>query len=274
MKKKAFILTHLGLGDHYLTNGLVRYIANKYDDTIVVCKKHNENDVKLLYSDNNSIKILPVLNDNMISPKYGFNYEVFKRITNDYDIYLGGYHKLDNTPNDFSIFPLNFYIDFNIPNDIFWINSIVPDVKESKELYNMLVTNSINNYVVLHDRVSHGQIFETKNIEKLIGISKNDILFLNFNKNEYDISHKFYNIANNFICKYSKPIIYLKDTIINAKYIFLSDSCIFAMSLFLNIKTDNCYFMSRNSINYEVLYSARYMSSDYNYKKKFKQLVI
>ena len=39
MKKKAFILTHLGLGDMVNCIGLFRYLSTVYDELLVVCKK-------------------------------------------------------------------------------------------------------------------------------------------------------------------------------------------------------------------------------------------
>ena len=37
--KKAFILTHHGLGDNIACNGLVHHISNNYDEIVIVCKK-------------------------------------------------------------------------------------------------------------------------------------------------------------------------------------------------------------------------------------------
>ena len=37
-KEKAFVYTHLGLGDMVLTIGAVNYLATKYDTITVVCK--------------------------------------------------------------------------------------------------------------------------------------------------------------------------------------------------------------------------------------------
>ena len=39
--KKAFVYSHLGLGDHFWMNGAVRYLSTIYDEVMVVCKKRN-----------------------------------------------------------------------------------------------------------------------------------------------------------------------------------------------------------------------------------------
>jgi hypothetical protein len=63
-KSKAFIYTHLGLGDHFWMNGAVRYLATCYDEITVVCKKNNENVVRSMYSDDSSIHFY-VINDDV-----------------------------------------------------------------------------------------------------------------------------------------------------------------------------------------------------------------
>lgn len=59
---KILIHHHLGLGDHIICNGLVRFLAR--DNPIALfCKTENTDNVKLMYSDNNNINILSVYND-------------------------------------------------------------------------------------------------------------------------------------------------------------------------------------------------------------------
>ena len=45
-KKKAFILGHMGLGDHGYLNAMYRYIATMYDETYVVCKQSYSKNVE------------------------------------------------------------------------------------------------------------------------------------------------------------------------------------------------------------------------------------
>lgn len=52
---------HLGLGDHFVCNGLVNYIAQKDNINIdLICKKHNFETVQYLYSENTTIKVIPI----------------------------------------------------------------------------------------------------------------------------------------------------------------------------------------------------------------------
>jgi len=53
---------HLGLGDHVICNGLIRFLSGK-EDIKLFCKTQNEFNVKLMYSDNSNINIISVYND-------------------------------------------------------------------------------------------------------------------------------------------------------------------------------------------------------------------
>jgi hypothetical protein len=54
---------HLGLGDHFVCNGIVNFLCNYFDSIYLACKKNNYNTVSLLYSENNKIKIFEVVDE-------------------------------------------------------------------------------------------------------------------------------------------------------------------------------------------------------------------
>lgn len=56
---------HLGLGDHIICNGLVRYVLKNISPSCLwlVTKNKNGNNVKVMYADDNRIKLLPVEHD-------------------------------------------------------------------------------------------------------------------------------------------------------------------------------------------------------------------
>lgn len=53
---------HLGLGDHIICNGLVRFLSQN-NLVNLFCKTENTDNIELMYSDNNNINILSVYND-------------------------------------------------------------------------------------------------------------------------------------------------------------------------------------------------------------------
>lgn len=52
---------HLGLGDHFVCNGLVNYICKVSEEPIyLICKKHNTDTVKYLYSENDKVTVISI----------------------------------------------------------------------------------------------------------------------------------------------------------------------------------------------------------------------
>ena len=101
--KKAFVLTHLGLGDNITAIGMVRYLSTCYDEVVVVCKNQNKNNVELFYKDDNNIKIYNVDDYKNISPNHKFDIKKFNKITNGYDLYLcGGANHLSRKKNNYN----------------------------------------------------------------------------------------------------------------------------------------------------------------------------
>lgn len=57
-----YIHHHLGLGDHIICNGLIRFLANT--STVgLFCKPHNKQSVQCMYSDSKNISVIEVNND-------------------------------------------------------------------------------------------------------------------------------------------------------------------------------------------------------------------
>lgn len=55
-----YILGHLGLGDHIVTNGLVRVVADRYDLVQVPCYLHNYESVAFMYRDTPKIQAVAI----------------------------------------------------------------------------------------------------------------------------------------------------------------------------------------------------------------------
>jgi hypothetical protein len=58
-----YIYHHLGLGDHIICNGLVRYFQEIYGNISVFCKLQNIQNVKYMYRDNQKISVFGVNDD-------------------------------------------------------------------------------------------------------------------------------------------------------------------------------------------------------------------
>lgn len=265
--KKTFILSHLGMGDIITSIGIVRYLSTQYDEVLVVCKNKNKQNMMEIYGDDNTIKILYVNNDDEISPKLGCNIEKYNDITSKYDTYLCGYH-ISKNPKIYDL-PFCFYDDMNIPTQYFWEYFYVPTIKESIELYNVI--NNIKEYIFVHNTCSTGKVFNIEYIESKLNFNSNEVLIINPCYNTYNKGHKYYEIANNFI---NKSILSYKDIIINSNKIIVSDSSFMCLSINLEIKTNECYFYSRDNVDYSHIWSDKYIFNDNLSRKIFKNIKI
>ena len=50
-----YIFSHLGLGDHIICNGIVRYYSEIYEKVFVFVRQHNFSNVSYMYRDNPNI---------------------------------------------------------------------------------------------------------------------------------------------------------------------------------------------------------------------------
>jgi hypothetical protein len=61
-----YIYHHLGLGDHIICNGLVRYFKEIFGEISVFCKIHNAENVRYMFRDDPGIKIIEVVGDSQV----------------------------------------------------------------------------------------------------------------------------------------------------------------------------------------------------------------
>ncbi len=268
---KAFIMGHWGMGDNILNIGLTRYISTLYDETTIVCLNIYKNNMIDIYKDDNSIKILSVNNPSEISPNAGHDLNKFEIFTSQFDkIYLLGMADLNKKKLDYNNLPFIFYESINLTPNIFW------EYFHIANLYNN--DNSINLYKNLQKYKFHfisnetrqsGDTFNIYHIIHKLKIDQNKEIIICPNINVYNSTHNFYELANNFI---NLPLLHYVDTIINSNNIVLSDAAFFCLSLQLKIKTDNCYYISRNkNKNYDYFYTDKYEFKNIHGYKKFKQ---
>jgi len=246
--KEAFVLTHLGLGDNIHAIGMIRYLSTCFDKIYVVCKQRNSVNMKVIYSDDCSIELYQVHDDRLNIDPY---------ITKDKTVFTCGYHNAKHTVYDL---PVSFYNDVNIDFKYFWEYFYVPRTNKSQELYNQL--KDIN-YVFLHNTSSTGMVFPIDLVETKLNLDRNETLFVNPCYNIYDKHHTFYLLADKFI---NHLLIDYVDTIINARYVMLSDSSFMALSVNLEIKTSQVFYCARGKCDYSYLYKPQYI-----FPKKLKR---
>lgn len=208
--KRAFVLSHQGMGDYLFLNGAVRYLATFFDEVCVVVKEQYKNNMVELYKDEPAVSFYTIQQDKDISPLFGCPFEWFQQVIAGYDfVGLCGYHKQLEV-NDF---PRSFYSDLGIPVEALFSWSSLP-----------LGTTDIPSepYTVLHSNSS--------NTEANIPIDLDQQLVLNPSKNMYPEGHKWHGIAQKWA---GLPMLQYTSLLKHAQTLKMVDSSFFCMSLLL-----------------------------------------
>lgn len=134
---------HLGLGDHFVCNGMINYLSKEYDLIYLPCKKHNFNTIELLYSENSKVKVFKI-NSSEFEEIYYFskftNIPIFRVGFENCNIYEWNTSFYSQLSLDFSIRYSEFKLPKNIPNE--------------NDLYNLLAKNE---YCLVHRESSEGK---------------------------------------------------------------------------------------------------------------------
>ena len=266
--KVAFHIGDLGLGDQINQIGCIRYLSTLYDKVIVTCKKQNEQNLLDIFSDDKDISLYVINEEKDLIPRYGCNIDTYNKITENKNVYITGCNLPYGGGGPYNYIVTKPYEYLNLNFSIFWNYFFIPKTKYQNELFNL-----INNekYIFIHNTCSTGIVFTIENIEKILNINRNDILFINPCVNVYDSNHIFFEKANKFI---NKNITYYIDIIENAEYVILSDSSFFCMSLNLEIKTNNCFYISRWHY-YDHIWTERFIFDKSKVKRQiFKKINI
>jgi hypothetical protein len=256
MPTQALVYGHLGLGDIINNNGMIRYFRTIYDRVTVVCLEKHCEKIKNFFDDDSKIDLLSVCNDKYLNPTLGGCSETFIKHVDGYDMKFSGAPALILNNDDkynTAYLPLCFYTDVQLDHNIFWTHFKIPHTPNSISLYNTIKDSPYkDNYIITHSNSSTGKVFDISSVESILKVNRNETLIIDLNENIYEESHSLFEFANQFI---NKPIIDLYDLLCNASSLVLADSSIFCMAIHLPIKTEKCYYVSRDSIDYSYLYS-------------------
>ena len=238
VKTQAFIYTHLGLGDMFWMNGSIRYLSTCYDELTVVCKKNNEYVVKSMYSDDPSIKLYVINDDNELYP---FTSKQLFFEDEGYTVYSCGYHA--NKPFIYD-FPHSFYDDLSLPRTIRTSYFYVPDFQEGLEILNTIQEVS-KEYILIHQKSSQ----KTIDIFSELAKANPEIPILDINLNHYSSEHKFHQIGELVV---NKPMIIYKQLIMGAKEIYCLESSFYCFASHLDlskVEKKICYLPHDDSAN-------------------------
>lgn len=294
--KKAFVIPHLGLGDLFTCNGIVRALREKYSKVCIVVLSRNMKNAKDIFSDDEDIEFYEVENDKDISIKYGCNKERYEKIVEGYDVYLLGLHKHGGeicAPNCeiitnelFFDLPFSFYKDVDMPYNYFWDYFYVPMLKQAEQLYSSLYKHKISQYIFMHNTASTGDVFTVESMERKFNFDKQKYLVINPCKTVYKEGDAFYELSKTFV---GHPLLHYKKIIMNASKVLVSDSSFMCMSINLEINTHECYIFARAyghgqkdlscgathmGLKNSHIWTSKYIFGGHLKRQKFKEIVM
>lgn len=133
---------HLGLGDHFICNGLVNSLCNVYDKIYLACKKHYFPTVNYLYSENPQVEVFEILNE----PQDIINVSQQKQIP---ILHIGFQHC------DIKNFESSFYQQLGYDPCLQYSGFKLPAISENSYiLYNNWVQDHGKDYIFVHDQSS------------------------------------------------------------------------------------------------------------------------
>lgn len=142
---ECIIYHHLGLGDHIICNGLVRYLINKFNlkKLALAVKESNVDNVIRMFADKPEIQFLIVNNDE--------DFERFHQRNPSIPVLKAGFEKCRNGDFDKS-----FYDSLSVPFNERWDSWYIErDHTQENEVFKAL--NIEGEYIFVHDDSSVGK---------------------------------------------------------------------------------------------------------------------
>lgn len=223
-KSKALVYTHLGLGDMFLINGAVNYLATLYEKVYVVCRKQIKDIVEDMYSDNPSIKLILVDGEQDMEP---WPTKAQSYINDGFDIKSGGQHSI-NFRKDIYDYPYCYYDAMGIDRAVRKSYFHMPRTEQSKKLFEAFKGRP---YIVVHEEFSNGKI---PIVDRLINTGESRLI-INLNKNIVNSStdQKGHKIAESYVNR--KLFTDYVDLIENAEELHLIDSSVLCFAMHLDL---------------------------------------
>ena len=215
---KAFVYTHLGLGDMFTMNGAVRFLKERYDGVYVVCKGMYKETVRSMYEDDPDIRIVVVEGDEELHP---WNVKSQFFLEKGFDVYGCGFFSM-KPHREIYDFPNSFYDDMNIPRSVRRSHFKVPRTEAALTLCRQF---SKQPYIIVHQEASTATVPIVKRLRAagetrlIIDLTKNQ------SESEKDMATPLY-----------RPFIEYASLLEGADEIHMVDSSLFCFTMFLNLE--------------------------------------
>lgn len=231
-KKRAFLYTHLGLGDMYWMNGAVRWLATAYDEVHVVCKRKYQSNAAAMYADDPSIKLYIIGDDVDLHP---WSVKQYYFIEQGFTVYSCGFFSQKPEKAIYDL-PHSFYDDINMPRHIRTSYFHVPRTEAARTLLDAFKGRA---YVIVHQQSS----VQTLAIVDKLRAAGETRLIIDLNKNQVDAAtdpsgHALAELVVN------KPLVDYTYLLEGAEELHMIESSIYCLASHLNlssVKRRVCY---------------------------------
>lgn len=168
-----YIYHHLGLGDHIICNGMVRYFCKKYDNVVIFCKTNYYDNVSYMYRDLNNLEIFNFSDDAEVVQFINQNSNVKNNLIKP------GFENLDSCL-DRMTFDEAFYhlagLDFQIRFDEFYFER---DIEKEDEVCKTLNLDD-EKYIFVLDDPKRGYNIDMSKVTDKYNVIRNDYQFRMF----------------------------------------------------------------------------------------------
>lgn len=165
-----YLYHHLGLGDHFVCNGLVRYYHKKFGKTTIFCKNHLANNIRFMYRDLNNMIVLALPDDGDVQAYIHSNNLQSQTITIGFDKIRS--NKIVSTSFDQAIYEAE-NVPFSVRFDEFYIQR---NLSREKQLFDQLIKT--DKYIFVHDDRDRGMNIDESRICGDLPILRNDTKYL------------------------------------------------------------------------------------------------
>ena len=218
--KKALVYTHLGLGDHFWMNGAVRYLATCYDEVYVICKDRNKLNVRDMYGDDPSIKLVVVQSDDDLHP---WHYHRAHLEAQGFDVFGCGFFAPE--PGPIENLPESFYRDLGLDPVIRKTYFHVPRTAAAAVLAAKFAQTP---YVLVHQQSS----VKTLPIVAALRTAGETRLILDFNQNHYEPTQVEWALAELVV---NRPLLEYTKLIEGAAELHMIESSIYCLANHLDL---------------------------------------
>jgi hypothetical protein len=209
-KHKALVVGPGGLGDQIWMSGAVRYIAQQYDETHLVCTYPTLATLQTLYKDIPSVKLFVITQGSntlweWMRSRYPYIYAC---------AFTKGLYRRHVNMDDL---PGVFYDQMEIPRSVRHSHFVLPVVPESMRMYELVESRP---YIFVHT-------VSSSSITPIISWDINTIFTIDPNVSHYPLDHPWRELSEKFV---DKPFFHYCDLLKHAEQLHLTNSSFYTLA--------------------------------------------